>query len=126
MITISGHALPPEQEATLLRLAALPERTLRALLDLAEQQIALEDAGALPRKVPAVGVFEGGELRYPTACQTRIQLTLAGKQSADLPTCSWSRRGSLFMCSLCCDSIGPDEARYDALSALFPSEDEPS
>lgn len=119
MLTLDGDPvdLSAAEVATLRMLLALPDRTLRALLDLAEQQVALEDGGMPPARVrPAPVLADDGSFLWPIACEVRIAV---GPEPFEPPRCRWKPCLGKFDCQICGRSVSSTDARFAALTMAY-------
>jgi hypothetical protein len=118
-------AVTPTELATLRRLLALPPRQLKALIDVAEQQVALEDAPEVPIR-EQVCVRDGAAVVHPIACAGRLAVFFGNDEHAVAPECRWVRSGGGYKCENCSKLIEPGTDRYPPLAALFGDLGEPS
>lgn len=124
MLTIStpdGETwhLTPEQRDALTDLLAMPPDHLRALRDLAEQQIALE---AIPPAATRLPIFSrGGDPVMPIACRTRTSAIISGE---DPPRCTWRRDAAAggYGCRVCGRWLRPGSVRAVELDAMVGDE----
>jgi hypothetical protein len=118
-------AVTPAELTTLRRLLALPPRQLKALIDVAEQQVALEDAPVVEPRDP-VCTREGDAVVRPIACDARLRVFFGSDEHAVLPQCRWVRAGGGYECSTCSKLVEPGTDRYPTIAALFAGDGEPS
>jgi hypothetical protein len=108
--------IAPSELAKLRRLIAMPDRQFQALIDVADQQVALEDAPEPPPRARLRVIDSNGSIVHPIACIERLT---AITKDAPAPECSWARSGSDYVCTVCSEVVTPDAERFDALAHLF-------
>lgn len=104
--------LSPEQAKRLRTLLDLPDAHLRALVDIAEQQVAYEAAeDAVP---PPARLLAGETFVRPISC---VGSVMAEVEGGDRPQCTWSRDScGGFSCTVCDRWVAPGMARHEMLA----------
>lgn len=111
--------LPAEQVATFRSLLGLGPDRVRALLDLADSQLALEGVLAEQPDPPVrLHVLRDGKLPYPIACRTRRDAMIEGREPA---TCLWVRDAAGVKCTTCGHWQGAEMARGEAILRALDS-----
>jgi hypothetical protein len=98
-----------------LTVPRLSPRQHRALLDLLEQQIALEDEEPLPAR-PALGVVDGDGVIYQVACSARFTAAIKAEST---PVCRWAEGPAGLACSGCGKVVREGEDLFLTISRLF-------
>ena len=92
----------------------LSPRQHRALLDILEQQIALDDEPHPAR--PALGVVDGDGVIYQVACAARFQAAMHGEPG---PVCRWTETDVGHACTACGKLVREGEDLFLTISRLF-------
>jgi hypothetical protein len=104
-----------EDPRDVLTAPRLNPRQHRALLDILEQQIALEDDGPhSPR--PALGVVDGDGVIYQVACLARFNAALKAEPP---PDCRWTKTDVGHVCTACGRLVIEGEDLFLTISRLF-------